>query len=190
MTYQNVQKEKEQFKNIQSYLYDKNYDWISITNTSINYPLVKADDNQYYLTHNYLGEENISGTIYYDASDKPYNGSATIIYGHSMKDGSMFNNLHYFQKDKERFKKSSLTIYTKEGTKTYIPIGYTVCKGGSTFYRGIDNMTTTEGLSVIKDNCDYLIDENIDMETSHIVVLVTCDYSIDDGRLICFYIEK
>ena len=81
MTYQNVQKEKEQFKNIQSYLYDKNYDWISITNTSINYPLVKADDNQYYLTHNYLGEENISGTIYYDASDKPYNGSATIIYG-------------------------------------------------------------------------------------------------------------
>ena len=188
ITYQNIRKEKEQHNNIQEYLRDKNYDWISVSNTAIDYPLVKGSDNQYYLTHNYLGEENISGAIYYDVNDKPYNGSITIIYGHSMKDGSMFNNLHYFQKDKEKFKKSTLTIDTKEGTKTYIPLGYKVCKGGSTFYRDIDNMNIQDGMIVLKDNCDYFIDENTNGK--HVIALVTCDYSIDDGRLVVFYIEK
>ena len=188
MTYQNIRKEKEQYKDMQEYLFDKDYDWISVSNTAIEYPLVKGSDNQFYLTHNYLGKESISGAIYYDANEELYQGLLTIIYGHSMKDGSMLNNLHYFQKDKDRFKESVLTIDTKEGTKTYKPIGYGVCEGRNPFYRTVDDMNMEEGLSVIRDNCDYIIEENVSNE--HIIALVTCDYSIKDGRLVVFYMEN
>ena len=175
---------------MQEYLDNKQYDWITLSETAINYPLVKSADNQYYLTHNYLGEESISGSIYYDATDEPYNGSTTIIYGHSMKDGSMFNNLNYFQKDKERFKNSTLKIDTKEGTKVYIPIGYAVYTIDNNFYRQIDNMNSKEGMQILEQECDYFIKDNINIENVHVIALVTCDYSIDNGRLVCFYIES
>ena len=103
-------------------MYDKDYDWIKVSDTAINYPLVYAEDNQYYLTRDYEGNEDIAGAIYYDAIDKPYEGLTTIIYGHSMKNGTMFNNLHYFPKDKERFKTSILTINTKQEETRYKPM--------------------------------------------------------------------
>lgn len=96
-TYNQVQQEKENSDGgIVEYLEDKDYDWITVSDTAIDYPLVQCDNNEYYLTHDYLGNHDIAGSIWYDANDKPYNGLLTVIYGHSMRNGSMFNNLHYF----------------------------------------------------------------------------------------------
>ena len=94
-----VVEEKEKAKNIQEYLVERNYDWINIKGTAIDYPLVKGSDNQFYLTHDHEGNYDIAGSIFYDAADEPYNGNITSIYGHSMRDGTMFNNLHFFRKD-------------------------------------------------------------------------------------------
>ena len=187
--YQLVQEEKNQNISIQDYLSDKDYDWITITNTSVDYPLVQYIDNEYYTTHDYEGKQSIGGAIYYDAFDEPFNGRMTTIYGHSMKNGTMFNNLHFFQKDKQRFKNSRLTIDTKEGSETYLPLAYYVT-GDNKFYKQLDGASITETITEIKLNCDYFVPSVDYNEESHIIVLFTCDYSIDNGRLIVFYISE
>jgi sortase B len=187
--YELAKKEKESAKSISEYLYDKEYEWITITETAIDYPLMTATDNEYYLTHNYKDETDIGGAIYYDALDTPYNNRTTVIYGHSMRNGTMFNNLHYFQKDINRFKKSELTIYNKNEEKTYIPLGFITTSAKDIPIRDIDNMNINDAINYLLDNNAYVLDVPYD-ENSHILSLVTCDYSVNDGRLIVFYIEK
>ena len=68
---------------------------------SISYPIVKGEDNSFYLHRTYKGEENFAGAIFEDynnASD--FSDQNTIIYGHNMKNGSMFGALKKF-KEKE-----------------------------------------------------------------------------------------
>ena len=68
--------------------------WISIEGTLIDYPIVQASDNCYYLTHACNRDESNHGSIfmdYHNAAD--FSDSHTIIYGHNMKDGSMFHDL-------------------------------------------------------------------------------------------------
>jgi len=65
--------------------------WITIPNTNINYPIVKNDDNEYYLNHNFEKSENKGGAIFMDYRLKEdFSNFNTILYGHNMKDGSMF----------------------------------------------------------------------------------------------------
>ena len=112
-----------------------------------------------------------------------------MIYGHSMKNGTMFNNLHFFQKDHQKFKDSILTIETAEGAHKYKPFAYYVTSNNF-FYKDIDNMEAFEAVSLIKQNSDYFINSVEYNEDSHIVGLYTCDYSIKNGRLIVFYISE
>ena len=187
--YKKVIEEKAQVNNIQEYLNQKNYDWITVTNTAIDYPLVTCDDNQFYLTHDHEGEQSISGSIFFDAMDEPYNGNITIIYGHSMRDGTMFNNLHFFRKDTGKFIDSNLIISDEEKNVEYEPLGIAIYDGKDPFYRKIDNSDTETTLKVLKENCKYFRDMNY-KEGKHIIALITCEYSIDNGRLAVFYIEK
>ena len=190
-TYNQAQKEKENSDGgIFEYLEDKDYDWITVSDTAIDYPLVQADNNEYYLTHDYLGNYDIAGSIWYDANDKPYNGLLTVIYGHSMRNGSMFNNLHYFPKDHDRFKDSMLTIYVNDNFTNYKPLGYMIYAGDDTNYREIDNMNTEDAIEYLKEECDFYINDIEYNEDSHIMGLITCDYSINNGRLIVFYISE
>lgn len=190
-TYNQAQKEKENSDGgIFEYLEDKDYDWITVSDTAIDYPLVQGDNNEYYLTHDYLGNHDIAGSIWYDANDKPYNGLLTVIYGHSMRNGSMFNNLHYFPKDHDRFKDSMLTIYANDDFTNYKPFGYMIYEGDDTNYRKIDTMNTEDAIEYIKEECYFYINDIEYSEDSHIIGLITCDYSINNGRLIVFYISE
>ena len=68
--------------------------YIKVNNTNINYIVVKGSDNDYYLTHNFNKEYNVAGWVFsdyrnhFDGTDKNI-----IIYGHDIKDGSMFGTL-------------------------------------------------------------------------------------------------
>jgi sortase B len=189
LAYKKAQKEMNKLSR-HEYVKQKDFDWITINNTAINYPLVGYDNNDYYLTHNYLGEENISGAIYYDAEDEPYNGRSTVIFGHSMKDGTMFNNLHFFRKDNNKFRNSELIITTKNGDIKYKPLGYAIYNGKDPFYRNIDNMNINEALGYLDTKCNFFIQPDEVKENQHIISLVTCDYTINNGRLVVFYISE
>ena len=78
-------------------LKNKNSDtvaWLKVENTNIEFPVVKANDNSYYLTHNFNKEDNSAGWIFADYKNK-FNGKDKniVIYGHNMRDNSMFGTL-------------------------------------------------------------------------------------------------
>lgn len=184
-----VLEEKGEIEDTQEYLFYRNYDWINVKGTAIDYPLVYGEDNQFYLTRDHNGNPNIAGAIFYDSVDEPYNGNITAIYGHSMRDGTMFNNLHYFSRDTGKFIDSELTISNKEKDVKYKPLGFAIYDGDKPFYREIDETDGEVTMNLLKANCKYFIDVNYKKD-KHIIALITCDYSIDNGRLAVFYISE
>ena len=90
---ENDKKYKINFEELKS----KNFDtvaWLKVENTNIEFPVVKANDNSYYLTHNFNKEGNSAGWIFADYKNK-FNGKDKniVIYGHNMRDNSMFGSL-------------------------------------------------------------------------------------------------
>ena len=72
--------------------------WIDIPGLSISYPVVQGTDNAYYLHHLFTGEYNSSGSIFADWHNQPdFTDPNTIVYGHNMKNGSMFGTLSHYQ---------------------------------------------------------------------------------------------
>lgn len=85
-------------------LYAANNDlagWLSIEGTEIDYPVVQCEDDEYYLNHNFYNEEDNYGCLFMrDYADINTPGTNVIIYGHSMKDGSMFGSLDEYESEK------------------------------------------------------------------------------------------
>lgn len=75
------------------------YAWIRIPGTDIDYPILqKEGDNSYYLNHTVEGKKKIEGAIFTeDYNTKDFTDPNTVIYGHNMKNGSMFRQLHKYE---------------------------------------------------------------------------------------------
>ena len=73
--------------------------WIHIEDTAINYPVVQGSDNSFYLKHLIDGKWNSAGCIFLDSRvDSDLSDRHSIIYGHHMKDGTMFSGLTKYKK--------------------------------------------------------------------------------------------
>lgn len=97
------------------------YAWIRIPDTNIDYPIVQREgDDAYYLTHDIYGEERVAASIYTeDCNQKDFSDPNTVIYGHNMKNKSMFQNLHLFE-DPDFFASNRYVyIYTPERSLVY-----------------------------------------------------------------------
>lgn len=71
--------------------------WLTLPDTTINYPVTQTDDNEYYLHHLYDGTYNKTGCLFADYENKEdFSNRNTIIYGHNMRDGSMFATLNEY----------------------------------------------------------------------------------------------
>lgn len=72
------------------------YAWITVPGTSVDYPILQSqDDNSFYLTHALDKSESAAGAIYTEVyNSKTFEDPNTVIYGHDMKNGSMFGTLH------------------------------------------------------------------------------------------------
>lgn len=97
------------------------YAWIYIPDSQVDYPVLQhPSDNSYYLNYNIDGSKGYPGCIYtenYNAMD--FSDPITVIYGHNMKNGSMFAGLHKFE-DKEYFEDNPyIYIYTEDGLLVY-----------------------------------------------------------------------
>lgn len=98
------------------------YAWIEIPDTKVDYPILQSttDPEDYYLDHTVERTSGLPGSIYTRMTDpKDFSGVNTVIYGHNMKDGSMFKGLHKYE-DKSYFDSHPyVTIYTPEKKLTY-----------------------------------------------------------------------
>lgn len=92
------------------------YAWITIPGTQIDYPIVQHEnDNSYYLNHTVDGRKRVEGAIFTeDYNSKDFSDPNTVIYGHNMKNGSMFKGLHKY-KDKQFFSENSEIIIYQDG---------------------------------------------------------------------------
>ena len=84
-------------------LYEENNDltgWLFIEGMNIDYPVMQCEDDEYYLHHDFYGNESKYGCLYVrETADVNTPGTNFIIYGHNMKDGSMFGDLDQYRKE-------------------------------------------------------------------------------------------
>lgn len=78
--------------------YEDMVGWIKIENTKVDYPIMQATNNEFYLTRNYKGEKLRAGSIFLDYRNDPsLSDRHSIIYGHDLRNGSMFGQLHQYK---------------------------------------------------------------------------------------------
>ena len=97
------------------------YAWITVPGTNIDYPILQSDgDNSYYLDHTMDGETSPEGSIFTEKyNSKDFEDPNTVIYGHNMKNGSMFQNLHNYQEREFFDNNRDVTIYTPDAIRHY-----------------------------------------------------------------------
>ena len=97
------------------------YAWIRIEDTQIDYPIAqRSGDDSFYLHHDLYGESRYAGCIYTeDKNSKDFSDPNTVIYGHNMKNGTMFKGLHKFE-DETFFKEHPFVyIYMPDRVLVY-----------------------------------------------------------------------
>ncbi len=97
------------------------YAWIYIPNTNVDYPVFQhPTDNAYYLEHNVDGSEGYPGCIYTENyNSKDFSDPQTVIYGHNMRDGTMFSDLHKYEDEQFFDENKYVFIYTEETVYVY-----------------------------------------------------------------------
>lgn len=94
--------------------------WIQIEGTEINYPVMKGTDNSYYLKHTFEKNSNAAGAIFIDhTNSSDFQDCNTLIYGHNMRNGSMFGLLRKYFKDKNSIPGRYIWICTPEKNYRY-----------------------------------------------------------------------
>lgn len=90
--------------------------WLKVNNTNVEYPVVKGTNNIFYLNHSFDKSNNSAGWIFADYRNKFDNTDKNIvIYGHNMRDGSMFGSMLNILNAKwyENEENTNITLYTE-----------------------------------------------------------------------------
>lgn len=162
--------------------------WITVEGTQIDYPILQSDNNIDYLTENFYGEQSRAGSVFLDyRNDIMGDNENTIVYGHRMKDGSMFQHLVKFL-DRDFFETHRTfefdTLYNKYEAEVFAV--YNTLTDFN--YIQTDFSTAEEYeqlLTNIKEKSRFTADVEITKD-DQIITLSTCDYELDqnDGRLV------
>lgn len=87
--------------------------WLEMESVDISYPIVQSDDNDYYLHRTFRKQDNFAGSIFLDYLNNPnFSNRNNIVYGHNMKNGSMFGILKQYQNQEKYDKSKYFWIYT------------------------------------------------------------------------------
>ena len=159
--------------------------WIQIENTNINYPVVQGSDNDYYLKHNFRKESNISGTVFVESANDIDNDKNIILYGHNMRNGTMFNNItnykeeSFFNEDNKisiimnntLYEYEVFSVYVKNVNEVNLAIGF------ANEDEFINYAYNEADESLYKKDVDFSAEDNL-------ITLVTCSYEFTDARTI------
>lgn len=153
----------------------------------INYPLVQTDNNDLYLSKTFSANENTVGAIFLNYINHPdFNDKNTIIYGHRMKDNSMFHELEKYQEKSFWEENQYFYIYTPDGREiTYQIYSAGIVKETSDSY--ITEFNSTEEfddfLETTRIGSAY--ETGVQVGSRDLVVtLSTCTKESDDNRMV------
>ena len=161
--------------------------WIYIEVEDISYPIVRADDNDYYLHRTFEGTENFAGSIFMECMNKgDFSDKNTILYGHNMKDQSMFGKLSSLYDFEDYAIDDTFWILTPDGSYRYKIFNLERTVADSDVYT-----LFPEGSVGLKDYIDARISDSLvkfDIgeydENSKIVTLSTCLNAYDEKRFV------
>ena len=161
--------------------------WIQIPGTDINYPVVQAADNEFYLTHNFNRETAACGAIFMDyRNDVDAKAEHLILYGHQMKDNSMFKQLNGYKEEIFYKEHPNIKLYLHEQKYEYeiTAVYVTDVANGGGYYNYLHWNTRKEQLNYLQQKmAGYQIYDTGKkvMETDELLSLSTCEYSSDNG---------
>ncbi len=167
--------------------------WISIKGTDIDYPVVQAEDNELYLHRTFGGNENAHGCIFADASCSVTKPSDNIIlYGHHMKDGSMFAMLDQYKKESFWQEHPVIcfdTLYRQGSYEVMAVFTESVNTGDTAEFRYYD-FTDAENEKEFQDFVHGCIERSIYTTGvwaepgDELLTLSTCEYTKSNGRMV------
>ena len=176
-------------------IYELNSDlvgWLVIDGTSIDYPVVQSDDMDYYMDHDFYGDENLNGQIVLYKGCDPYTPSYNlIISGHHMRNGTMFSGLLNY-KDKNYWDTHKYVQFDNlmERNRYVIFAAF----ASADYDENEDGFRYSWNIVDERDTADWLeeIDKNALYETGidakfgdEFITLTTCDRSRrEDGRFV------
>ena len=144
--------------------------------------------NDWYLHRTLDGEWNGAGTLFIDKNNgRPFEDFLTIIYGHHMRDGSMFGSLVKYRDEEYYRKHKELKLYTPERKYDLEVIGVCTIPASSEMYKYDldDEEEKAEYIGWIEQATETVCDERADVN-DRIVMLSTCTYEFSDARLTVF----
>ena len=162
--------------------------WIRFDEPSeINYPVVQGRDNEEYLKRTFEANTNKLGTLFVDVNNPgDFSGRNTFIYGHNMKNGSMFAQLLKYKDDSFYKEHPYFYIYTPDGkVRTYEIFSAGVVKDTSDSYimDYADDAAFQTYIDYIKQQSAYPTSDEV-TTASKIVSLSTCTNVRDDERFL------
>lgn len=162
--------------------------WIYLKDSEINYPVVKGKDNDQYLHRLIDGNYNFAGTIFMDYRNSDgFSDFNTIVYGHHMKDGSMFAGLSkYLREDGFYDKHKQFEVITPDEKYHLLVFSAFVTKATGDVYKiGFnDDLSKREYTDMLRSSSYIETDEVEIDEHSHLAVLSTCVAAEGEDRYI------
>lgn len=160
--------------------------WIYCEGTTINYPVLQGEDNDYYLKHTYDRAENRAGSIFVEALNAPkFADSNTIIYGHHMKNGSMFATLKNWS-DQAYYEEHPVfwLLTPEQNYQIKLVSGYITPAGSDTYM--IFQGPSQEFTDYMEDACaksDFVSEVEWSPD-DRFVLLSTCEYVFQNARYV------
>lgn len=175
-------------------LYEQNHDfvgWIRIDNTPIDYPVMQSKDNpEFYLKHNFKKEYSRFGVPFVQANCDIANDDNIIIYGHNMKNKTMFNALTHYS-DREFYESRKLIRFdTLEESNLYEVIGVFKTRAYSDNgfrYYDFTKANTEAEFNAYIEKCKALSFYETGLTAEYgdrLLTLSTCEYTQNNGRLV------
>lgn len=165
--------------------------WVYAKGTGIDYPIVQGKDNEEYLHMDYNKKKSSSGTIFLDhGCDKSFISDNNIIYGHHMKNGTMFAKLLKFREESFLKKHHVIILYTPKKTM-YLKVisSYAVKAQDQMPITFANEMQKKEYITKIRRMSEPSIKLD-DKKIDRIYTFVTCSYERDDNRTYVHAVEE
>lgn len=169
-------------------LYAMNKDtvaWMYDPGMVINYPVVQASDNDYYLRRNLNGERSNGGTLFVDYRNKAdFSDWNTIIYGHNMKSGTMFSSLLDYRTPGYYEEHPEMYLYVPDKRyRVELILAYTTDVNDAIFQLTASREEQEAGLERAYRLSNFESNIRPDRDDK-LVTFVTCSYAYDDARYV------
>lgn len=150
--------------------------WIEIKDTPVNYPLLAADDNRYYLNRAYDQQRSSYGSIFLEYRNRSdLQDKHLVIYGHNMKNGSMFGSLLEYKDQNFADNHQTIRIDTPEETFTYqVFSAYTAHVDSPTYRMSFDDEESYHEMMTYMKDQSIIQSASVPDASDQILTLSTC----------------